>query len=147
MLCEMHAEMVPSRYVQRQYKSRVPHPWAARVGSCSSSKYEMGHAEEVEAILRTRRLAFSDVQLLSAAGLSRDETSQGPISERTEARAAGVWISLGRIRGDAESRAFADERTGEADGVDGLADAQAAGCAEDEGGTEDGRKSAGICIR
>jgi len=107
----------------------------------------MGHAEEVEAILRTRRLAFSDVQLLSAAGLSRDETSQGPISERTEARAAGVWISLGRIRGDAESRAFADERTGEADGVDGLADAQAAGCAEDEGGTEDGRKSAGICIR
>ena len=89
------------------------------------------YADGLETILRARRFALSNIQLLSASGFPLNKIGQRLILAGARAGAARVRVSLSRICGDAEPRPFADQRTYRMHRVDGFADAQAASCPED----------------
>jgi len=96
----------------------------------------------VEAILRAGRSAFCDVQLLSAAGVVGDKACAKSFCKRIGRAAARAWIPAGWLCGDAEPRAFADERAEQGDGIDGAANAKAAGIAEDAEGKKARKRGA-----
>src|SRR5712664_2265556 len=99
---------------------RVPRPRFLRVGVL------VLHAEETQALLWSRRAALSYFQLLPPTAAARFGPSTPPLRERTRQGPQGVRLPFGGICGDAQPRAFVDERAEKGHSLDRAANAEAA---------------------
>src|SRR6266852_6113412 len=99
---------------------RVPRPRFLRVGVL------VLHSEETQELLRSRRTALSYFQLLPPTAAARYGPGTHPLRERTRQGPQGVRLPFGGIRGDAQPRAFVDERAEKGHSLDRAANAEAA---------------------
>src|SRR5256885_11895615 len=114
-------------------RRRVPRSRCVRAGlsfdlGCGAGALD---AAWIETLLRERRFAFCDVQLLPQIAFSGYEGSAGCICTRVGSSSCRVSIPDDRLRLHAGPCASIDERAGERNAVDRAANAKAAGFAED----------------
>jgi len=81
------------------------------------------YAEGTKTVLRSGPTPLYNLQLLPEAAIAGDRTSAKSLREGTAQSSTGIQILFGRLCGDAESRASADQRAEKRHAVDSAANA------------------------
>src|SRR5712692_1373785 len=108
--------------IRRLWMLWVPHVSGLHVGSSVGA-----HAQESETLLRPRRSALRDLQLLPKAAVAENDSRAKLVCARAASDSRTVQVFAGGLCGYARSRTFASKRAAEVDAIADVEGAQTAG--------------------